>query len=217
MRMAKATVEEMFTEASRINDEARRTALRNYALKSQNAQRLAAMIKLAESESEVVLSVEKLDADPYLLGVRNGVIELRSGKFRAAKRDDYVTKIAGVAFDAAAKCPQWESFLEKIIGDAELIEYLKRATGYVLTGLTGEEVMFIPWGSGSNGKSTYLETLFRLMGDYAVAADASLLVTNKRQGGATPDLVRLHGRRLVAINETEQNDHLNESRVKFHN
>jgi putative DNA primase/helicase len=53
------------------------------------------------------------------------------------------------------------------------------------------------------------------MGDYAIAADASLLITNKRQGSATPDLVRLHGRRLVAINETEQNDHLNESRVKF--
>ena len=215
VRMAKATVEEMFTEASRINDEAKRTALRNYALKSQNAQRLAAMIKLAESESAVVLSVEKLDVDPYLLGVRNGVIELRSGKFRAARQEDYVTKLAGVVYDAAAKCPQWESFLEKIIGDAELIEYLKRATGYVLTGLTGDEVMFIPFGSGSNGKSTFIETVFFLMGDYAMAADASLLVTNKRQGGATPDLVKLHGRRLVAINETEQNDHLNESRVKF--
>jgi putative DNA primase/helicase len=63
--------------------------------------------------------------------------------------------------------------------------------------------------------SHFRETIFALLGDYAVGADASLLVTNKKTGGATPDLARLHGRRLVAINETEQNDFLNEARVKF--
>ena len=159
IRMAKATVEQMFAEAGLINDETRRNAMRAHALRSQSAQRLAAMVKLAESEIEVVLPVEKLDADPYLLGVKNGVIELRTGRFRAASREDYVTKMAGTAYDADAKCPQWDVFLKKII-DEPLVTYLKRTTGYVLTGLTGEEVMFIPWGHGSNGKSTTRETLF---------------------------------------------------------
>ena len=214
IRMAKATVEQMFAEAALINDEHRRNAMRAHALRCQSVQRLAAMVKLAESEIEVVLSVEKIDADPLMLGVTNGVIDLRTGQFREAQREDYVTKMAGTAYDADAKCPHWEAFLKKIL-DQPLIEYMQRVTGYVLTGLTGEEVMFIPWGDGNNGKSTYRETIFALLGDYAVGAEASLLITNKRSGGATPDLVRLFGARLVTVNETEENDHLNEARVKF--
>jgi putative DNA primase/helicase len=214
-RMAKATVEDMHAEASRVNDEAKRTELRKHALKSQNAQRFAAMVQLAESEIEVVLAAEKLDADPYLLGVQNGVVDLRTGKFRAATRDDLVTKRAGVAFKEGATCPSWKALLDKIfLGDAELIAYFQRIIGYGLTGLTVEEVLFMLWGAGANGKSTVRETIVAMMGDYAAGSDASLLITNK-QGGATPDLARLHGKRLVTINETEQKDKLNEARMKY--
>jgi putative DNA primase/helicase len=215
MRMAKATVEQMHTEAMQTSDENARTSLRAFAIRSQSAQRLAAMVKLAESELEVVACIEKLDADPLLLGVRNGVIDLKDVTFRAARREDYVTKIAGVAFDPKATCPNWLKFLEKIFPADRLRGYLMRATGYLLTGLTDEEVMFVLWGRGSNGKSTFRETLFALMGDYAVGSDASLLITSKRPGGATPDLARLAGRRLVTVNETEQHSQLNEQRVKF--
>ena len=69
----------------------------------------------------------------------------------------------------------------------ELIKYLGRVVGYTLTGLTVEEVMFVLHRLGANGKSTFRETVFALLGDYAVHADASLLVTNKRAGGATRD------------------------------
>jgi putative DNA primase/helicase len=167
------------------------------------------------------LPVSKLDADPYLLGVKNGVVDLRTGEFREARREDYVTKRAGTAFDPRARCPQWNAFLRTILGaddlvkDGEMIAYLQRAVGYLLTGLTVEEVLFVLWGTGANGKSTFRETLFALLGDYAIGADASLLITPKQGGGASPDLARLHGRRLVAVNETQQNDHLNEARVKF--
>ena len=75
--------------------------------------------------------------------------------------------------------------------------------------------MFVLWGLGANGKSTFRETLFAALGEYAVGADASLLITNNRSRGATPELARLHSRRLVTINETEQNAMLNEARVKF--
>jgi P4 family phage/plasmid primase-like protien len=215
MRMAKSTVEEMFAEAARINDEDRRDAMRKFALKSQSAERLAAMVKLATSESEVVLAVEKLDADPMLLGVKNGVIDLRTGDFRQARQEDYITKRAGTAFDAGAACPNWITFLDKIfMNDAKLIAYVQRYCGYILTGRTGEEVLCVLWGQGSNGKSTLREVLFALLGEYAVASDASLLVTAKKTG-ATPELARLIGCRLVTINETQQGDHLNEARVKF--
>src|SRR5262249_53217961 len=155
---------------------------------SQSANALAAMVKLARSELDVVLRVKKLDADPYLLGVENGVIDLRELRFRPVRRDDYVTKRAAVAFDARAECPNWIAFMNKIFpGDEALIAYIRRACGYLLTGLTDEEVMFILWGVGYNGKSTLRETIFALLGDYAVGADASLLVSRKNAGGATPD------------------------------
>jgi putative DNA primase/helicase len=231
IRLAKATVEQMFDEANGVANEDRRTALRKFALASQNIARLNAMIKLAESEPEVILPVKQIDADPYLLGVQNGVIELRTGTFRPARREDYITKRASPAFDLEAKCPQWEKFLKKIFpnrskpaggdlftsdSDDEMIGYVQRVAGYVLTGLVVEEVLFVPWGVGSNGKTTLREILFALLGDYAMGSDASLLITkHKDDGGPTPSLVRLNGRRLVTINETQKNDFLNESRVKF--
>jgi putative DNA primase/helicase len=213
MRKAKAAVEAMFAEASQINDEDRRKAHRNYALKSQDAKRLAAMINLAQSESEVILSVNEIDADPFLLGVQNGIVDLRTGTFREARREDCITKRAGTAFDAGARCPNWEAFLKRVLPE-DVIAYLQRVAGYILTGSTAEEVFWVMWGSGSNGKSTVRETLFALLGDYAVGADASLLVVAK-QGGATPELARLHGCRLVTINETKENDQLNAARMKY--
>lgn len=213
-RLAKATTEAMFEEAGRINEGDRQTELRKHALKSQSAQRLKSMIDLAQSEAAIVLPVEKIDADPLLLGVQNGVIDLRTCTFRETRRVDYVTKIAGASYDLDATCPNWMKFLSTVASEA-VAKYIQRVMGYMLTGLTGEEVMFVLYGTGNNGKSTFRETLFALLEDYAVGADASLLVTSRRAGGATPDLARLHGRRLVTVNETEQNALLNESRVKF--
>jgi P4 family phage/plasmid primase-like protien len=227
MRLAKATVEGMYAEAAGIADEGVRKALRTHAMKCQSAQRLAAMVELAKTERAVVLPVSLIDVDPLLLGVENGVIDLHTGLFRPAEREDYVTKRCGVAFDPTARCPNWDAFLRRIFekpatadqpatADLELIAYIRRACGYTLTGLTDEEAMFILWNTGNNGKSTLRETIFALMGDYAMGADASLLIAHKKQqGGATPDVARMHGRRLVTVTETQEGDHLNEARVKF--
>jgi putative DNA primase/helicase len=174
------------------------------------------MVSLATTEAEVVLSARRLDADPWLLGMQNGVLDLRTGKFRVAERDDYITKRISVAFDPEATCPNWCEFLDTINdGDQSLSAYHQRAVGYTLTGSTREEVLFVLYGTGNNGKSTWRETVHFLLNDYAIAADPALLIERKTPGGATPELARLKGRRLVAINETSENDRLNEARVKF--
>jgi putative DNA primase/helicase len=175
------------------------------------------MVELAKTEKAVVLPVSMVDADPLLLGVENGVIDLRTGGFRPAERGDYITKRCNVVFDCDAKCPEWDTFLKKIfINDQALVTYVQRTCGYTLTGLTDEEVLVVQWGVGANGKSTLRETIFALMGDYAMAADASLLITpKKQQGGPTPDIADMQGKRLVTVNETAEGDHLNESRVKY--
>ena len=113
MRLAKATAEAMIEEAVGINDPDKRSALLRHALASQKATQLQNMVTLAESEAEVVLAASKLDCDPWLLGVSNGVIDLRSRTFREARREDNITKIAGVHFDERALCPNWRAFLSE--------------------------------------------------------------------------------------------------------
>jgi putative DNA primase/helicase len=216
VRLAKETVTAMYSQALRITDSEKRDRLIGHALKSQAEPRLRAMVSLAESEIEVVLSAKALDANPWLLGVRNGVVELKTGEFRPGRREDFITNQAGVSYDPNAKCPEWLKFLNTIAdGDKQLCAYLQRAVGYSLTGSVREEVMFVLWGTGNNGKSTFRETLHALHGEYALAADASLLTEQRTRGGATEEIARLKGRRFVAVNETNENDQLNEARVKF--
>ena len=216
LRLAKDTVEAIFAEAEAIADDDARKRQRYFALQSQSAARIAAMVELAESEEEVVILPDRLDADPWLLGVRNGVIDLKTGDFRDGRREDYITLIAGVTYDLEATCPNWLECLDKITNkNDELIAYLQRKMGYMLTGSVREEVLFFAHGGGNNGKTTYRETLYELLGDYAITADAGLLLERRQAGSATPEVARLKGRRLVCINETSENDRLNEARVKF--
>jgi putative DNA primase/helicase len=216
IRLAKQTVEAMHDEAKALTNDTARADLRKHALNCQSAARIEAMVRLAESEAEVVADPRLFDANPWLMGLRNGVLDLKTGGFREARRDDFITMSANVDFDQGAVCPHWLEFLDTVTDrDRELIGYLQRLVGYVLTGTAHEEVMIVLWGTGRNGKSTFRETVHEMMGDYAISADAGLLVTRQTPGGATPDVARLQGRRLVSINETAQNDQLNEARVKF--
>jgi hypothetical protein len=114
MRLAKETVEAMYSEALGLANEQDRTALLKHAIKAQAEARLKAMVSLAESEATVVLPANRLDADPWVLGVQNGVVELKTGKFRPARREDLITKRANVVFDPNACCPNWLKFLDTV-------------------------------------------------------------------------------------------------------
>ena len=212
----------MYSEALQITDQARRDALIKHALSSQSETRLKAMVALAETESDVVLSAELLDADPWLLAVQNGIIDLKKGQFRAGRREDFITKQAGVSYEPNARCPEWRKFLNTITehnkdaaNDKKLPDYFQRVIGYTLTGSVEEEVVFVLYGIGKNGKSTFRQTIHSLLGDYALASDASLLMERKNPGGATEEIARLKGRRLIAVNETNENEQLQEARLKF--
>jgi putative DNA primase/helicase len=216
MRLAKETVESMFQQAMFASTEAEKKELRSHALKSQSEARLKSMVELAKTEAAVVLKAQELDANPWLLGVRNGLVELRTGCHRPAQRNDFITKHADAVFDGTAGCPNWLAFLDTVTGgDVDLQAYLQRAIGYAFTGSVQEEVLFVLYGTGCNGKSTFRETIHALLGDYALAADASVLTERKNNGSATEEVARLQGRRFVAVNETSENDQLHEARIKF--
>lgn len=215
MRIAKKVTEAMFAEAAQIENEDDRKAARKFAFETQKRERLAAMVALAQSELPVVLSADKIDANPMLLAVKNGVIELATGKFREGRREDYITKQAGVSYDADATCPNWLAFQKKISeGNRELIAYKQRLAGLLLTGLV-EEVLFITWGGGQNGKSSEWESIAEILGDFAGASGASVLTTQKQAGAASPEIVALKGKRALFVNETQEQCRLNESRVKY--
>ncbi len=214
-RLAHQTVEQIFQDSSRIEDEAQRTALRKFALASEKRAAFENMVALAQNLPGIPLSHEKLDSDPYLLGVKNGVVDLKTGKFRPARREDFITKQANVVFEPYADCPNWQTFQLKIAcGDVDLVSFKQRVFGAVLSGLF-IEALFIQHGGGSNGKTTETETIAHIMGDYSSVADSQIMMAPHNHGGATPELAGLKGKRFTCINESAENDTLNEARVKY--
>ena len=215
-RLAKETVDAMLVSAMAIKNQDKRERAIKAAIGCRARKKIMDMITLAESEKEVIIAANKLDADPDLLGVMNGVLDLKTGDFIAPRRDLYITKACAVAYDPDAKCPEWDKFLLKIThNDAKLVSYLARVMGYALTGSVAEEIAFLLWGSGKNGKTTFRETLYRMLDDYAVAGKASMLTAEERAGAASPDVARLKGARVLAINEMTEGAKFNEERFKY--
>lgn len=157
---------------------------------------------------------EVMDADPDLLGLPNSVLNLATGQPRRHSPRDRITKLAGCDFDPKATAPTWERFVaEAMGGDAELIDYVQRLAGYALSGRRGEHLLPILWGSGANGKSTFLGALQSLLGEYAGSAAPGLLI--QKHGTEHPTaLADLQGRRLVVVSETGESGRLNEEQVK---
>src|SRR5215472_15831236 len=165
----------------------------------------------------VVIKQGQFDSDPHLLGVKNGVVDLRTGELRPATREDHITKQANVTFDAAATCPLWEQFLlETTDRNLELIAYLQQLCGISLTGETIEHLMILIIGPAGTGKSTFCETIKYVWGDYCIGIDPnSLAASGKAEGGrARPDIARLPGVRLAFANETRKGLQLDAGLVK---
>lgn len=213
-RRMKATVRTLRAEAADLEQGDASKRLFAHADKSEQSARLAAAIGLAESEIEVDAEPADFDADPLLLNVKNGTIDLRTGKLRGHNPGDLITRLAPVEFDADADCPMWLRFLTDVFDeDAELIAYAQRAVGYSLTGETGEQCLFMPYGLGANGKSTFIETVAALLGDYTEHADAASFTTG-RAGSVRTDLAKLAGARFVPAVEIEADARMAEVLVK---
>jgi putative DNA primase/helicase len=185
-----------------------------HAINSQSAKRIGAMLEIAESDPRLAVHHEALDGDPMLLNVENGTIDLRTGKLRKHRRDDLITKLAPVAFDAAAAAPVWLAFLDRAMGDdGELVAFLQRLTGYALSGDVREHILAFFHGPGGNGKSVFLGSIHTLLGDYASAAPRNLLFRSRGDRHPT-ELASLHGRRFVTCSEIEEGHVFDEALVK---
>jgi putative DNA primase/helicase len=177
-----------------------------------SAKTVAAVERMARSDRRLAATVEQWDADPRLLNTPDGVIDLRTGKMRKHRADDYITRMTAVAPTGA--CPLWHAFLDRITGgDKALQEYLQRVCGYALTGLTREHALFFLYGTGANGKGTFINTIAGILGDYHRTAPIETFTVVYLDRHPT-DLAGLRGARLVTATETEEGRHWAEAKIK---
>jgi len=213
-RRAKEVIRLMYAEASNIEDKTDRQALVNFAMKSEQNARITAMVELAASEEGIPVLPQDLDTDPWLLNVANGTLDLKKGQLRPHNRYDLITKITDVVYDETAKAPRWEKFLNEIMdGNQAIVQFLQKAAGMSLTGDTSDHVLLVLYGRGRNGKSTFLNTLLSVMGDYAIQSPPDLLIVKNNDRHPT-ELADLFGKRLVVSIESEQGRRLAEALVK---
>jgi putative DNA primase/helicase len=149
-----------------------------------------------------------------LAATKNGTLNLRDNTFYNSQQEDFLTKQLGTYYDETADCPRWKQFLNEVFNnDAEMINFVQRVVGYALTGDISEQVMFILYGFGKNGKGVFINTISKLLNDYAGTASFKTFDADK-QSEQTNDLAMLNGKRFVAMSESAADKRLNEPLIK---
>lgn len=204
-----------------VNDDKRVDFLK-YATKWQQLHTRETILKDAASVSPV--KSDRFDRQPFLLNVQNGTLDLNTFELKPHNEKDYLSRVANVEYNPEATAPRWLRFIDEITAEKEtgkprpdLARFIQKAAGYALTGDTRHECLFILYGATSrNGKSTLLETLAAMLGDYAKAANPETFTKTARANDNTPseDIARLAGVRFVTVSEPPRGMELNASLVK---
>ncbi len=205
------TVMSMHVETAHPNTPNRK-ALSAHAFRSESKRALSAMLAIAEDKC--VITPQELDGDPYLLCCASGVLDLETGELLTPVRENYITRATAVEYDPCATCPLWERFLERIMPDREIRAFLQRAVGYSLTGDVREQCFFFLYGGGANGKSTFIETIAELAGDYYQKLPIETFTLGKYGKDSRRELATLPGARLASVAEMAKGAKLDESLIK---
>ena len=207
-------VRSIYTQADMLPEGDYRKALIQHAMRSENGNRIKMLVQIAAGMRDLLITPDKWDANPFLINCQNGTINLKTGELQPFCKEDYITRICSTAYDPGCSTPLWNHLLETIMcGKQEMITYLRRACGYALTGSTKEQVMFILHGTGSNGKSTFLNIFSAVMNTYAQSASSDTFMQKKNEN-VNNDVARLKGARYVTAIEMEENKRLAEALIK---
>lgn len=217
--LAKETIRALPDEAKTIESDAERAEFFKFCAISQRAVMVRNMVSLAQSDPRVVVGMTDLDKLTHLLGVGNGVVDLHTGKLLPPDQAYRVTTITAVDYDPEARAPLFERTVADVFfGDADMIGFFQRLVGYSLLGKPDEDVLAIPYGSGSNGKSTVLGAIRDALGEHAKMASADTFLSSGAAGGnagaAREDVLRLRGARFVYVSEPDEGSELREGLIK---
>lgn len=209
-RFAKETIRETYELADTTSN----NDLKRWARETESRHGIARMVQSAQSEKGIAVTEDQLDQNTTLFNVGNGTLDLEGETFLSHNPKQLITKVAGTDYDPEAPAPEWERFLADIFdGNEALISYVQRVAGYTLTGDMREQAIWIAYGGGANGKSTFLNILRRVMGDYGTSTPFTTFeADNRNQYGN--DVAALKGTRFVSAVESEQDKRLAEARVK---
>ncbi|SFG33441.1 phage/plasmid primase, P4 family, C-terminal domain-containing protein [Novosphingobium sp. CF614] len=186
------------------------------AVAAHRISRMKAALELAQSGPGMSTGPADLDANPMLLGVGNGVVDLKVGALIANRPEMLITRHCAADYDMAAACPRWLQFMSEVFGgDLATIDTVQRLLGYTLTGLNTEEIIVFCSGFGANGKSIFGNIVNRILASYSKVAPHSLLAARRRDDhGPRGDIAMLEGARLVSVNELPGGMQLDEQSVK---
>jgi putative DNA primase/helicase len=209
---AKMTVRSIPQEA--LIDPSQKEEILRHAEKSETLGRINAMVKLARSAPQIQIEPDRFDADPWLLNCPNGTLDLRTGNLLPHTREHFMTLVSGVEYRPEADPPQFLQFLNEIMGGSErMVDFLQRVFGYALTGTGYEQCFFFLVGRGSNGKTTLIEVLRKVLGGYARHTPTATLIRNSMT--IRNDLARLKGARFVTASEIGRGKELYEATTKM--
>jgi P4 family phage/plasmid primase-like protien len=217
--LAKKLAPIIASEVVHYDDTEKQGEVIRWASQSKSNSRIAGAIESATSDPRILVGVENWDADENLLGVANGVIDLRSGELLKGRPDLYITRRAPVAYTPGMRNVRWDQFIDFATnGDKELQEWLQRAAGYSLTGSRKHDIMFLVYGPPGSGKNTLVEALVKCLGtqQYAWPLDSSILAQGDGQahGSDLYHWAELRGRRLVWVDELPESERMKENSVK---
>lgn len=217
-KLADIVVEDLKREAFDVEDEKEQEQRLRFAAKTANSSGKCNMILEAQHLDGIPVLIDELDAYSDYLNVQNGIVNLRNGELIPHDPNFMMSKICNSEYDnvSGKKPERWMKFIDEITaGDKELQHYLQKCVGYSLTGSVKEQCAFFLYGVGNNGKSTFIETLADMLGDYAANAQPETIMM-KRDGGSgiNSDIARLKSARLVSTEEPTEGVRLNEGLVK---
>lgn len=212
VKLAEHIVRDLYREAADVDDEKERAELVKFATICSRVERLRGALAIARPH--VVVVQNDLDTDGFLLNCRNGTVDLRTNDIKPHDRADLITKLVDIDYDPTAEAPRFHRFLQEIFdGKTEIIEYLQKAIGHSFTSDQREQCLHFLHGAGSNGKSTLVEVLLEVAGEYGQVSPPETLLA--RVGDSIPtEIARMCGSRFVAMSETGESKAIDEATVK---
>jgi putative DNA primase/helicase len=207
------------SEVNRYTSTDEQNKVVQWGAQAKSEARLKSAINNANSDPRIRVDVDKWDQDPYMLGVTNGVVDLRTGELLQGRPDLYITKRAPVAYTRGMTNMRWQQFLDFATdGDKEFQDWIQRAAGYSLTGLSRYDILFLVYGPAGSGKNTLVEAIVKCLGSnqYAFPLDSSILALDGGSSRST-DLyhwAEMRGRRMVWVDELPDNERIKENSVK---
>ena len=216
-RRAIETARSLYPEAARITEDSARQRFLKHVRYSLSRKGIVNAIWVAQHQEQILVRLDQLDSDPMLLNVLNGTLNLKTGELQSHRRKDFITKLAPVEYRADAKAPIFQRFLRRIHPKVSIRKFLRRVLGYAITGQVYEKIVAIFYGLGDNGKTTLLEIIRYVLGDYAGQILINTLMANRGEvsAAARSDLADLRGKRFVTSSETEAGQQLAEAQLKY--